>query len=175
VDRTADAGGLEGKPIRAYPKTSTLFTFHVTYMKVKIKRIDKELPLPVYETEGSVGFDLICRKDTTVEPFQIALIPANVIVETPPGYALMVALRSSTPKKFGLLMPHGIGIIDPDYCGPEDEVLIQIYNFRSEPVKIKRGDKIAQGIFIRVNRATWSEVDIVGKETRGGFGSTDKT
>ena len=143
-------------------------------MKVKIKRIDKKLPLPVYETEGSVGFDLLCRKDTTVEPSQVALIPANVIVETTPGYALVVALRSSAPKKFGLLMPHGIGIIDQDYCGPEDEVLIQVYNFRSEPVKIKRGDKIAQGVFIRVKQATWYEVDRVEKETRGGFGSTDR-
>lgn len=143
-------------------------------MKVKIKRIDKELPLPVYETQGSVGFDFICRKDINIEPHQVRLIPANVIVETPPGYALFVVLRSSTPKKKGLLMPHGIGIIDQDYCGPEDEVLIQVYNFRIEPVEIKRGDKIAQGVFVRVDQADWSEVDIVERKTRGGFGSTDR-
>lgn len=141
-------------------------------MKVKVKRIDEKLPLPIYETEGSVGFDFICRENITIEPNNLALIPANVIVETPPGYALIVALRSSTPKKSGLLMPHGIGIIDQDYCGPEDEVLIQVYNFRSESVKIKRGDKIAQGVFIKVDQATWSEPAKIDRETRGGFGST---
>jgi len=142
-------------------------------MKVKIKRIDKELPLPVYETEGSVGFDFICRKDVTVAPYQIALIPANVIVETPEGYALFITPRSSTFRKYGLIIPNSPGIIDQDYCGPEDEVQIQVYNLSSKPVRIKRGDRIAQGLFIRVGKARWSEVDTIERETRGGFGSTD--
>ena len=142
-------------------------------MKVKIKRLDKDLPLPQYETGGSVGFDLLCRESVTVAPQTVALIPANVIVETPPGYMLMVTLRSSTPRKRGLLIPHGVGVIDPDYCGEGDEIQIQIYNFTDQPVTIERGDKIAQGIFVRVDTAEWSEVSKMGSETRGGFGSTD--
>ena len=98
-------------------------------MKVRIKRLDKDLPLPMYETGGSVGFDLLCRESVTIEPQTVALIPANVIIETPPGYMLMVTLRSSTPRKLGLLIPHGVGIIDQDYCGEGDEIQIQIYNF----------------------------------------------
>ena len=142
-------------------------------MKVKIKRLDKDLPLPQYETGGSVGFDLLCRESVTVAPQTVALIPANVIVETPPGYMLMVTLRSSTPRKRGLLIPHGVGVIDPDYCGEDDEIQIQVYNFTDQPVTVERGDKIAQGIFVRLDIAEWSEVSEMGSETRGGFGSTD--
>ena len=142
-------------------------------MKVKIKRLDKDLPLPKYETDGSVGFDLLCRETVTIAPQTVALIPANVIVETPPGYMLMVTLRSSTPRKLGLLIPHGVGIIDRDYCGEGDEIQIQVYNFTGQPVTVERGDRVAQGIFVRVEIADWSEVSEMGAETRGGFGSTD--
>lgn len=142
-------------------------------MKVKIKRLDKDLPLPKYETDGSVGFDLLCRESVTVAPQTVALIPANVIIETPPGYMLMITLRSSTPRKQGLLIPHGVGIIDQDYYGEGDEIQIQIYNFTDQPVTIESGDRIAQGIFVRVDTAEWSEVSQMGSETRGGFGSTD--
>ena len=142
-------------------------------MKVRIKRLDKDLPLPRYETDGSVGFDLLCRESVTIAPQTVALIPANVIVETPPGYMLMVTLRSSTPRKQGLLIPHGVGIIDQDYCGEGDEIQIQIYNFTGQAVTVERGDRIAQGIFVRVDTAEWSEVSEMSSETRGGFGSTD--
>ncbi len=142
-------------------------------MRVKIKRFDKDLPLPRYETDGSVGFDLLCRESVTIAPQTVALIPANVIIETPPGYMLMVTLRSSTPRKLGLLIPHGVGVIDIDYCGEGDEIQIQTYNFTDQPVSIERGDKIAQGIFVRVDTAEWSEVSAMDAETRGGFGSTD--
>ncbi len=142
-------------------------------MKVKIKRLDKELPLPRYETNGSVGFDFICRESVTIAPQTVGLIPANVIVETPPGYMLMVTLRSSTPRKRGLLIPHGVGVIDQDYCGEDDEIKIQVYNFTDSSVTIERGDKIAQGIFVRVTRVDWGEVSEMGARTRGGFGSTD--
>ena len=124
-------------------------------MKVKIKRLDKSLPLPVYETSGSVGFDLLCREEVTINPSEVALISANVIVETPQGYMLTVTLRSSTPRKCGLLMPHGVGIIDNDYCGEEDEIKIQVYNFTDTPVTVKLGDKIAQGVFTKVEKAEW--------------------
>ena len=144
-------------------------------MKVKIKRLDKDLPLPKYETDGSVGFDLLCREAVTIAPQTVALIPANVIVETPPGYMLMVTLRSSTPRKLGLLIPHGVGVIDRDYCGEGDEIQIQVYNFTGQPVTVERGDRIAQGIFVRVDTAAgqrsrrWAQrhvVDLAARTTR---------
>ena len=140
-------------------------------LEVTIKRIDKDLPLPTYATAGSVGFDLFCREDTEVAPRTIVLIPGNVIVHIPQGYMLMLALRSSTPVRKGLLIPNGVGIIDQDYCGEGDELKIQVLNFREEAVLVKRGERIAQGIFVPIARATWHEVDEMG-EGRGGFGST---
>lgn len=131
------------------------------------------MPLPKYETNGAVGFDFLARENVIIQPKQIALIPANNIIETPVGYALMIAPRSSMPKKVGLTFPHSIGIVDQDYCGSEDEALIQVYNFTDNPVKISKGDKIAQGIFVKVEIAQWEEVNSMShNKTRGGFGST---
>lgn len=141
-------------------------------MKVKIKRIDKALPLPQYETNGSVGVDLITRVDTKIDPKEVGLVPANVVVEVPYGYALILASRSSTPLKKGLSTPHGIGIIDHDYCGENDELKVQVYNFTEEPITIKKGDKIAQGLFVRVDKVEFVEVKEMESESRGGFGST---
>jgi len=141
--------------------------------KAKIKRVDKELPLPVYETDGSVGFDIIAREKTEIPPKEIKLVPGNIIVEVPKGYMLMVASRRSTPRKKGLTQPHGLGIIDHDYCGNEDEIKIQVYNFTDEPVIVDRGEKIAQGVFIRIDKLGWEEVDVMNSTSRGGFGSTD--
>ncbi|MGE3278803.1 MAG: dUTP diphosphatase [Candidatus Altimarinota bacterium] len=141
-------------------------------MAVKIQRIDKTLPLPQYETNGAVGFDLIARETTTVKKGTIELIPGNVIVETPPGYMLVVASRSSTPRKKGLTQPHGIGIIDQDYCGPTDEIKIQMYNFSEQDVTVERGEKIAQGVFVHVSKFEFEEVEQIKEDSRGGFGST---
>lgn len=143
-------------------------------MKVLIKRIDKTLPLPVYETQGAVGFDLLARTEAVIHPKAIELIPANVIVQVPKGYALILASRSSTPKKHGLTKPHGIGVIDQDYCGDQDELKIQVMNFTDKPVTIVRGTKVAQGLFVKVEKPTFKEVDQIAKKSRGGFGSTDK-
>ncbi len=141
-------------------------------MKVKVKRIDADLPLPKYETEGAVGFDLVARESTTIKSGSIELVPGNVIVEVPKGYMLVVASRSSTPRKKGLTPPHGFGIIDHDYCGPEDEIKIQVYNFSGEDVEIERGERIAQGVFVKIDKFEWEEIEKVGGESRGGFGST---
>lgn len=142
-------------------------------MKVKIKRIDKNLPLPIYETNGSVGFDIIAREDIEIPPKGLAMIPSNLIVEVPQSHMLVIASRSSTPYKKGLMPPHGFGIIDHDYCGPEDEIRVLVYNFKEESVNVKRGEKIAQGVFVKIDKFEWEEQDsISSKNSRGGFGST---
>ena len=141
-------------------------------MRIKIKRLDASLPLPRYETAGSAGFDLVTREDTVVAADSIALIPGNVVVQLPAGYALLVASRSSTPRRTGLVAPHGFGIIDSDYCGPEDEVMVQVWNQTSEEVIVNRGDRIAQGVIVNIERVEWVEVDVLDAPSRGGFGST---
>jgi dUTP diphosphatase len=141
-------------------------------LRVRIRRLDPSLPAPAYASPGSVGFDLYCREDTVVEPGQIGLIPTGVAVATPPGYMLLITARSSTPRRKGLSVPHGVGIIDQDYCGDGDEILCQVFNFTQQPATVNRGERIAQGVFVRVDRATWDEVEAMAAPTRGGFGST---
>ncbi len=141
-------------------------------MHVSIRRIDPTLPLPTYATHGAVGFDIITRETTVIEPGSIALIPGNVIVKVPEGYALLIAPRSSMPRKKGLVFPHSIGVIDQDYHGETDEILVQVQNVTDAPVTVERGERIAQGLFVKVEQAEWQEVDSHGAETRGGFGST---
>ncbi len=141
-------------------------------MKMQIQRVDTSLALPTYASGGAAAFDVVTRETTTVEPGAIALIPGNVIVKVPEGTMLLVAPRSSMPRKKGLVFPHGIGIIDQDYCGPEDELLIQVQNITKEPVVVERGERIAQAVFVRIEKAEWEEVDSHGTATRGGFGST---
>ena len=141
-------------------------------MKVKIKRIDKRLPLPIYQTKGSVGCDLYARETTTIQPRTLRLIPTNVIIQTPPGYMFAVVLRGSTPFKKGLLSPHGFGVGDQDFSGPNDEYQIVVYNFTNQKVVVERGERIAQGIFIPIEKAQWKEIDVIEEPNRGGFGST---
>lgn len=141
-------------------------------MKVKITRVDKTLPLPIYHTEGSVGCDLYARETTVIKPKKVAKIPANVIIGTPPGYMFVVASRGSTPFKKGLMPAHGIGIGDQDFCGHEDEYQIAVYNFTDQDIIVEKGERIAQGIFVAVEIAEWEETDVISKKSRGGFGST---
>ncbi len=141
-------------------------------MHVSIQRIDSSIPLPSYQTAGAVGFDLITRETTVIEPGKIALVPGNVIVKVPAGYALFLLPRSSLPRKKALVCPHSLGVIDQDYHGEKDELMVQVQNISNEPVTVERGERIAQGIFVRVEQAVWDEVDSHGAETRGGFGST---
>ncbi len=141
-------------------------------MQVNIKRIDPALPLPEYQTKGAVAFDLYSRIDMTIAPKTLSLIPTNIIVEIPVGYMLMVASRSSGPKKKGLLVPHGVGIIDQDFHGEKDELLMQVYNFTDQEVPITRGERIGQAVFVRIDQAQWEEVQEMKTESRGGFGTT---
>ncbi|MBI5221035.1 MAG: dUTP diphosphatase [Candidatus Liptonbacteria bacterium] len=140
-------------------------------MQVRIKRVDATLPLPQYQTAGAAAFDLYSRIDTVMEPKIPKLLPTNLIIEVPPGHVLILSARSSTMKR-GLALRNAIGVIDQDFHGPEDEVFLPVYNFTDAPVKIKRGERIAQGMIIPVERAEWQEVEKIKDDSRGGFGST---
>lgn len=141
-------------------------------MTLKITRIDKSLPLPEYHTSGAVAFDLYSRVDLIIKPRAIELIPTNLIVQVPEGYMLMLAARSSTPIKKGLAMRNGVGIIDQDYCGPHDEIRMQVYNFTDDDVTVKRGDRLAQALLIKIAQVQFEEIDQIAAQSRGGFGST---
>ncbi|MBP9711846.1 MAG: dUTP diphosphatase [Candidatus Pacebacteria bacterium] len=139
-------------------------------MKVKIKRIDKSLPMPIYQTPGAVAFDLYSRIDVVIPPKTLERLPTNVIVATPKGYMLEIKDRSSTLKKKGLLV--STGFIDTDYCGETDEILLQVYNISDMEVKVEKGERLGQGAFIKVDIAEWEETDTMDSNSRGGFGTT---
>jgi dUTP pyrophosphatase len=139
---------------------------------VRIKRLSPSVQLPRYESDGAAAFDLAAATDVIVEAGQVALIPTGLIIEVPPGMFLGIFARSSTPLKRGLMVANGVGIVDQDYCGPHDEVKIAVVNFTSAPVRVAAGDRLAQGMLLPVNRVRWEEVEVMRKESRGGFGST---
>ena len=141
-------------------------------MKIKIKRIDKTLPLPEYHTAGAVAFDLYSRIDTTVPPKTLERLPTNIIIEIPKGYMLEIKDRSSTLKKKGLLV--STGFIDNDFCGETDEILLQVYNLTDKEVRVEKGERLGQGVFIKIETADWEETNVMNCKSRGGFGSTGK-
>jgi dUTP pyrophosphatase len=141
-------------------------------MKVRIVRIEKDLPLPEYHTEGAVAFDMYTREAATIAPGESALLPTNFIIQVPEGYALVLAARSSLGKKKGLTLVNGIGVIDQDFHGPADELGIFVKNFTDAPVTVERGERLAQGLIVPIAKAEWEEVESIKEESRGGFGST---
>ncbi|MCG8917118.1 hypothetical protein L6E12_15110 [Actinokineospora sp. PR83] len=136
---------------------------------VDTKRVDPDLSLPDREP-GAAAFDFPCREDVTIEPGKIGVIPLNSIVKVPKGYFLLLAIRSSTPVKRGLILANGIGIVDPFFCGDQDEIVMQLLNITSRPVTVKRGERLAQGMFIRAESFRWNEVSSMGYQRDGGKG-----
>jgi dUTP pyrophosphatase len=144
-------------------------------LPVRIRRLDKSVPLPEYQTAGAAGFDLAAAADVLVPPSAIALIPTALAIEVPDGHFLGIFARSSTPLRRGLMVANGVGVIDRDYCGPADEIKVQVFNFTGSPVQVAKGDRIAQGLFIPVSRAAWQEADRdLRDDSRGGFGATGR-
>lgn len=141
--------------------------------KIKIKRFDKNLPLPEYKTAGAVGFDLTARERTAIKSGTVGYIPLNVAVATPKDHILLVAARGST-HKHGLMPVHGIGIGDPDFRGEGDEYKFPAFNFTKKTVVVDRGIRIAQGLFVKFTKVQWQEVSRMSSKSRGGFGSTGK-
>lgn len=129
------------------------------------------MPLPSYQTAGAAGFDLAASADLVVPPGEIRLVPTGLVIEVPQGHFLGIFARSSTPLKRGLIVANGVGVLDSDYCGPEDEIRIQVMNVTQAPVSISRGDRLAQGVILSFVRADWREAD-ASRPSRGGFGST---
>lgn len=137
----------------------------------RIRRLDSGVPLPSYQTAEAAGFDLAARDDVRVPPGEVRLIPTGLVVEVPHGCFLGVFARSSTPLKRGLMVANGVGVVDRDYAGPEDEIKVQVLNFTREEVLVRRGDRIAQGIVLACIRVEWQEGE-TRTTSRGGFGST---
>ncbi len=141
-------------------------------INVRIRRLSASVQLPRYESAEAAAFDLAASEDTAIGPGEVVLVPTGLVIEVPSGMFLAIFARSSTPLKRGLMVANGVGVVDPDYCGPADEVKIAVLNFTAQPVHVKAGDRIAQGIILPAARVSWEEAETSKKESRGGFGAT---
>jgi dUTP pyrophosphatase len=140
-----------------------------------IKLIDSSLPVPAYQTPGSAAFDVYSRVDISIEPWKPTIIPLNLVVAVPDGHFLMLCARSSTAKRYGLMLANGIGVIDQDYCGEKDEIGLSVLNFTGATVEIKKGDRVGQAILIPISTVhDFKSVSKMSEKSRGGWGSTGK-
>lgn len=131
--------------------------------------------LPKRATIGAAGYDFECAVDTICPAHKITLIPTGIKAQIDNGYYLQLAVRSSTPKKKGLVLANGIGIVDEDYYNnPDNEghIMFQVLNYTDNDVTIPAGERIGQGVFVRY---TITDDDITEALRTGGFGSTDIT
>jgi dUTP pyrophosphatase len=141
-------------------------------MKIRIHRLQPDVALPQYQTPGSAAFDLAASANVTIAPGEVRLVPTGLVIEVPVGMFLGIFARSSTPLKRGLMVANGVGVVDSDYCGPQDEVKIAVVNVTAAPVTVAAGDRIAQGIVLPAPRVEWDEIADVRSASRGGFGAT---
>jgi dUTP pyrophosphatase len=132
-----------------------------------------DLAPPAYASRGAAGADLRAAVDApvVVSPGERALVPTGLTLEIPPGFEGQVRARSGLALKKGVALANGVGTIDADYRG---EVGVIVVNLGNEPVTIERGERIAQLVIARVERATFLAADEVAPSDRGsgGFGST---
>jgi dUTP pyrophosphatase len=138
---------------------------------VLLQRIDRDLPPPAYAHPGDAGADLYAAADTVLPPRQRATVPTGMAIGLPEGYVGLVHPRSGLAAKAGVTVLNAPGTIDAGYRG---EIMVILINHSDEPVKICRGDRIAQLVVQRVGRANFIDVDALPTSPRGAgrHGST---
>jgi len=144
-------------------------------VEVLITRLDPDLPLPRYAKGGDAGADIVSRIDITLAPGERALVPTGIAIALPDGYVALVHPRSGLAIKHGVTMVNAPGTVDAGYRGELQIILIN--HDKSESFSFKRGDRIAQLVIQKVERAEFVEVrDLPGSgRGTGGFGSTGRS
>ena len=141
-------------------------------MKLPVKLLDPTVALPSYARAGDAGLDLRSNADVEVGPGERAMVPTGVAVAIPEGYAGLVLPRSGLASRHGLTLANSPGLIDAGYRG---EVTCAVVNLdRGDPVKIARGDRIAQLVIVPIQAVEPIQVAELPPSERGegGFGST---
>lgn len=137
-----------------------------------VQRLDPELPLPTYAHPGDAGADLVARVDVVLEPGARSTVPTGIAIALPEGYAAFVHPRSGLAATRGVTIVNAPGTVDAGYRG---EIKVTLLNTDAEErVQIRRGDRIAQLVIQRVERAGFVEVAALPGSGRGagGLGST---
>lgn len=141
-------------------------------MEIAFRRLTPDVPLPEYKTPGAAAFDLAVIEDGIIAPGERKLFRTGLVVKVPSGHVLLLMPRSSNAKK-GIQLANGVGVIDEDYCGPEDELRLFLFNIGSEPYFLEKGERIAQGLFVPIAKGSFTEpIDWNVEKNRGGFGTT---
>lgn len=140
--------------------------------QVLVKRLDRDLPLPLYALPGDAGADIVTARDVTLQPGERAVLPTGLAIALPSGYAAFVHPRSGLAARAGLGMVNAPGTIDAGYRG-EIKVIV-INHDTSQPLHLTRGERIAQLVVQQVERAVFVEVEELPSSQRGagGHGST---
>jgi dUTP pyrophosphatase len=143
-------------------------------VQILITRLDPSISAPAYAKPGDAGADLCSRIDYVLEPGERALIPTGISIALPSGYVALVHPRSGLAIKHGISMVNTPGTVDAAFRGELQIILIN-HDLR-EAFTIKKGDRIAQLVIQKVERADFVEVDSLPGTHRadGGFGSTGK-
>jgi dUTP pyrophosphatase len=144
----------------------------MTDVRVAVKRLAPDLPVPSYAHPGDAGADLTAARDVELPPGGRAVVPTGVAIALPPGYVGLVHPRSGLAARLGVTVLNAPGTVDAGYRG---EILVVLVNHdRANTVKISRGDRIAQLVVQRVERADFHVVAELPDSSRGagGYGST---
>jgi dUTP pyrophosphatase len=139
---------------------------------VPVRQLDPGLPLPSYAHDGDAGADLYSAVDIVLDPGQRSLVPTGVAIALPPGYVGLVHPRSGLASRLGVTVLNAPGTVDSGYRG---EILVNLINHDPrDAATIRRGDRIAQLVVQRVERADFHGVDELSESARGadGHGST---
>ena len=141
-------------------------------LRVLVERLHSDLPLPVYAMPGDAGADIVAARDITLDPGERAVLPTGIAIAVPAGYAAFVHPRSGLAARAGLGLVNAPGTIDAGYRG-EIKVII-INHDKADALRLHRGERIAQLVFQRVERAEFVEVEELPDSERGagGHGST---
>jgi dUTP pyrophosphatase len=141
-------------------------------VNLKIKRLDKTLPLPAYAYEGDAGLDLCAAESCILQPGERGLIPTGLAIEIPNGYAGFVQPRSGLALRVGLSQVNTPGLIDSHYRG--EVKIVAINHDPGQPITISRGQRIAQLVILAVPTVQIEEVPELSPTQRGtgGFGSS---
>jgi dUTP pyrophosphatase len=159
-------------PGSAHPGSAHPGSAHQDTVEILIKRLDPGLPLPERAHPGDAGTDLFAAQDAELAPGQRALIPTGIAIALPDGYAAFVHPRSGLAARHGVTIVNAPGTVDAGYRG---EIRVTLLNTDTRsPVRIQRGDRIAQLVVQRVAYPVFYEVDTLPGSARGdgGFGST---
>ncbi len=140
-------------------------------MKVTIKRMGAEVPMPEYKTSGACAFDIGVTEGGVLAPGERRKFKTGLVVCVPNGHVLLLFNRSSGAKK-GIQLANSVGVIDEDYCGPEDQLYAYLLNVGQEPYTVEAGERVMQGIILPIERAEFIESENLEAPNRGGFGTT---